>query len=402
MMDIERPEYLKRIADFIGNPNAKVVTGVRRCGKSTLMRQVSERISSGGDANVIYIDMELMANRHLRDTDRFYGHVKDSLAEGKRNALFVDEVQEVAEWESAVRSLIAEGVCDIYLTGSNSRLLSSEYATYLSGRINTMEMLPLSFRECRMFNDAFCSPRTDGELLWKFIETGGFPLVWLREQGDTSTYLTLRDILNTVKTVDIIKRYGVRDSDLLDRIFAFICGNLGNYTSLNNMYNVLHTEDRGVSRSTVYSYVDHLESACLVHKARVYDLKGKRLLSERYKYFLADIGLKHATLGYRFDDIPGHMENILYLDMRARGYDVWVGDNSGKEVDIVAERLGRRVYIQSVYRFSEGAVKREFEGLRGIDDNHPKYVVTMDEHMRGNVDGIICCGLDEFLMKEEF
>ena len=401
MDNIERPAYFNRIVDFIGNPNAKVVTGVRRCGKSTFMHQISEKICSEEDANIIYIDFELMANYPLKDMKKFYEHIKSSLVEGKKNVLFVDEVHEVIEWESVIRSLIAEKVCDIYLTGSNSKLLSSEYATYLSGRINTLEMLPLSFRECRMFNDAFRSPRTDEELLWKFIEIGGFPLVWLREQSDVSAYLTLNDILNTVVTRDIVDRYGIKDRDLLDRIFMFICSNIGNHTSLNNIYNILHAEDRNVTRSTVYDYAGYLESSYLVYKARVYDLKGKKLLSEKYKYFLTDIGLKHAALGYRFNDIAGHMENILYLDLKSRGYTVWVGNNAGREVDLVAERFGKRVYVQSVYRFSENAMKREFDNLRGLDDNFPKYVVTMDEHMRGNMDGIICCGLDEFLKKEE-
>ena len=401
MDSIERPAYFERIIDFIGNPNAKVVTGVRRCGKSTFMHQISEKICSEGDVNIIYIDFELMANIHLKDMEKFYTHIKDQLISGKKNVLFVDEVHEVTGWESVIRSLIAEKVCDIYLTGSNSKLLSSEYATYLSGRINTLEMLPLSFRECSMFNDAFCSPKTDEKLLWKFIEIGGFPLVWLREQSKTSAYLTLRDILNTVKTRDIVDRYGIKDRDLLDRIFMFICSNLGNLTSLNNMYNILHAENSSVSRSTVYDYAGYLESSYLVYKAHMYDVKGKRLFSEKYKYFLSDIGLKHAALGYRFNDIPGHMENVLFLDLKARGYDVWIGNNAGKEVDLIGEKFGKRVYVQSVYRFSENAVRREFDNLRGIDDNHPKYVVTMDEHMRGNTDGIICCGLDEFLKREE-
>ncbi|MCL2317505.1 MAG: ATP-binding protein [Methanomassiliicoccaceae archaeon] len=401
MDSILRPEYFDRIVDFIGNPNAKVITGIRRCGKSTFMEQISQKISSDTDANVVYVDMELMANIDLKDTEKFYRHIKDRLIEGKKNVLFVDEVHEVTKWESVIRSLIAEKECDIYLTGSNSKLLSSEYATYLSGRIDTLEMQPLSFRECRTFNDAYCSQRNDEKLMWKYIEIGGFPLVWLREQSNMSAYRTLRDILNTVKTKDIVDRYGIKDRDLLERIFLFICSNLGNLTSLNNMYNILHAENGNVTRSTVYDYAGHLESSYLVYKAHVHEVKGKKLLSEKYKYFLPDIGLKHAALGYRFNDIAGHMENILFLDLKARGYDVWIGDNAGKEVDLVGEKFGERVYVQSVYRFSENAVKREFDNLKGIDDNHPKYVVTMDENMRGNTDGIICCGLDEFLKKDK-
>ncbi|MDR1690242.1 MAG: ATP-binding protein, partial [Candidatus Methanoplasma sp.] len=402
MDDVKRALYLDRISEFIGNRNAKVITGVRRCGKSTLLHSISKSIREREDVNEIYIDMELWDNRGLKDPDKLYRKIKDSLDKSRKNVLFMDEIQDVTEWESVIRSLINENLCDIYITGSNSKLLSSEYSTYLSGRLNTLEMLPLSFRECREFNDAYGEPASDEELLQRFIRVGGFPTIWRGRYSGDSSYSILQDILSTVMIKDIVSRHGVKNPDLLSRIFRFICGNIGKYTSLNKIYNALRSEDQSVSRDTVYAYAEYLESSYLVQRANAYDIKGKRVLSAKYKYFLTDIGLKHAVLGYRADDIPGHMENILYNDLKSRGYEVWVGDNSGKEIDLVAERYGRKVYVQSAFRLSsEEVIRREFGNLRGIPDNHPKYVVTMDgEAYHGDADGIISCGLAEFLKKE--
>ncbi|MCL1978889.1 MAG: ATP-binding protein [Methanomassiliicoccaceae archaeon] len=403
MDNIDRTMYLEKISDFIGNGNAKVITGIRRCGKSTLMRCISETMCKKEDINEIFIDMELWDNRELKDPEKLYRRIKASLSKDKKNVLFLDEIQDVTEWESVVRSLINEKLCEIYITGSNSKLLSSEYTTYLCGRLNILDMFPLTFRECREFNDAYGDLATDEELLQRFIKVGGFPVVWRGHYNESSSYSTVRDILSTIRAKDVIEKYNIRNPDLLDRIFRFICGNLGKYTSLNNIYNVLRSEGRNVSQDSVYAYAGYLESAYLVQKAHAYDIRGKRVLSARYKYFLTDIGIKHATLGYKADDISGHMENILYLDLRSRGYTVYVGDDKGKEIDLVGERYGEKVYVQSVFRLSsEEVIKREFENLKGIKDNYPKYVVTMEDDLfHGNVDGIISCGLADFLKREE-
>ena len=403
MDDIKRTIYFGKMSAFIGNRNAKVVTGIRRCGKSTLMRSFSEAIREKEDVNEIYLNMELWDNQELKDPDKLYKKIKSSLVKDKKNTLFIDEIQDVTEWESVIRSLIAENVCDIYITGSNSKLLSSEFITYLGGRMNTMELFPLTFRECVAFRNVFGGPAAEKELLDRFIKVGGFPIIWRENYDEDSSYSVIQDILSVIKLKDIIERYKVKKPELLDRIFRFICGNLGKFTSLNNIYKVLHSEDRSVSQDTVYAYADHLESAYLIQKANAYDIKGKRVLSSKYKYFLTDIGLKHAILGYRAEDIPGHMENILYLDLRSRGYAVWVGDINGKEVDLVAERFGKKVYVQTAfYLSSEDVIEREFGSLKKIKDNYPKYVVTLDGGIfHGDADGIISCGLDDFLKKDE-
>jgi len=402
MDGIERELYMDKISGLIGNRNAKVITGIRRCGKSTFMLGLSEKMESG-DINKIHVDMELWDNRHLNDPDKLYRTIKESIIPEKKNALFLNEIQDVKEWESVVRSLINENVCDIYITGSNSRLLSSEYATYLSGRLNMIEMYPLSFRECMKFSETYGIGKDPEKLLPRFLKFGGFPILWRTDYDERTAYSILQDVISTVMMKDIVSRHGIKNPDLLDRMFRFVCGSLGKYTSLNNMYNSLNTEDRSVSRDTVYAYADHLESSYLIQKANVYEIKGKRVLSSKYKYFLTDLGLKHAALGYRAEDIPGHMENVLYCDLKSRGYKVWVGENNGKEIDLVAEMSGRKVYVQSAFRFSsEKVIEREFGNLRGIDDNHPKYVVTMDDStFHGNSEGIISCGLADFLMKDQ-
>jgi len=393
---------MNKVSGLIGNRNAKVITGIRRCGKSTFMLGLSEKIGSD-DVNKIYIDMELWDNRHLNDPDKLYRTIKENIVPGKKNALFLDEIQDVKEWESVVRSLINENLCDIYITGSNSRLLSSEYATYLSGRLNMIEMYPLSFRECIKFSETYNIGTDPEKLLLRFLKFGGFPILWRTDYDERTAYSILQDVISTVVVKDIVSRHGIKNHGLLDYMFRFVCGSLGKYTSLNNMYNSLNAEDRSVSRDTVYAYADHLESSYLIQKANVYDIKGKKVLSSKYKYFLTDLGLKHAALGYRAEDVPGHMENVLYCDLRSRGYKVWIGENNGKEIDLVAEMSGRKVYVQSAFRFSsEKVIEREFGNLRGIDDNHPKYVVTMDDStFHGDTDGIISCGLTDFLMKDE-
>ena len=402
MDSIDRKMYTEKISGLIGNRNAKVVTGIRRCGKSTFMLGLSESISRDG-VNRIYVDMELWDNRHLNDPDMLYRSIMERIIPGKKNALFLDEIQDVKEWESVIRSLINEDICDIYITGSNSRLLSSEYATYLSGRLNMIEMYPLSFRECVRFSEAYGIGTDPEKLLPRYLKFGGFPILWRTGYDERTAYSILNDIISTVMVKDIVSRHGIKNPDLLDRMFRFVSGSLGKYTSLNNIYNSLNAEDRSVSRDTVYAYADHLESSYLIQKANVYDIKGKRVLSSKYKYFLTDLGLKHAALGYRAEDIPGHMENVLYCDLKSRGYRVWVGENNGKEVDLVAEMSGRKVYVQSAFRFSsEKVIEREFGNLRGIDDNHPKYVVTMDNStFHGDSDGIISCSLTDFLMMDK-
>ncbi len=285
---------------------------------------------------------------------------------------------------------MAEKGCDLYITGSNSKLLSGEFASLLTGRYNLFHTFTLTYSECVRFAKEYQDE--DIDVFGRFLHVGGFPSVWRNRYDDSDAISEVGDILNSIMMRDIVARYDIRRPDLLHRIFRYICDNIGNKTSVHNIYASLKAEDCKVSKDVIYQYVDHLESACLIYKAETYDVKGRNILTSSYKYYLADIGLKNAVCGFRPDDIQGYVENILYLEMRARGYDVWIGDFSGKEVDFVCRKGRDMIYIQGTSRLTgEDVVKRVFGNMRGIPDNHPKYVVTYERSpLDSDMDGIRC------------
>ncbi|MDR3205881.1 MAG: ATP-binding protein [Candidatus Methanoplasma sp.] len=405
--NIERDVYASRVRPFISNRNAKVFTGIRRCGKSTLMDMTADEIaSSNSDANIIRINMEVYSNRRLREADALYGRIKELLDGSRENFLFIDEIQDVPEWESVIRSLIAEKCCDIYITGSNSALLSSEYSTYLSGRINSIPVQPLTFRECVRFVKETGGDAGDAHaILDEYIRFGGFPDLWTSKRSESSAYSTLADIYSTIVLRDVASRYNIRSIASFEKVISFLCDNIGKVTSPFNIYNKMKEEKDPVDKTTVYAYLDHLEKSYFVRKAERYDIRGKKLLESRHKYYLSDIGLKHALLGYREEDIPGHIENIIFNELTARGYRAAVGDIDGKEVDFVAERMGRKLFIQAVHSLSsEDAVGREFGNLSRVDGGFPKFVVGMDPRWKtgDHVDGIRYRDLAEFLTADDW
>ena len=394
---VERPLLLDRIRPFAGNGNVKIITGIRRSGKSTMLKEL-DRIADG---KILRIDMELWDNRKYRDPDVLYRYIRESIDDGIET-IAIDEIQDIGQWHEIVRSLVAKGDCDLYITGSNSKLLSGEFASLLTGRYNLFDNLTLTYSECIRFAEEYHDAGTD--IFARFLHVGGFPSVWKNRYDESDAVLEVRDMLDSIIMRDIVTRYDVRKPDLLYRIFRYICDNIGNRISVHKIYKSLSSEDRNVSKDLVYDYVDHLESACLIYKAETYDVKGKGILTSTYKYYLADIGLKNAICGFRPEDIQGYVENILYLEMMARGYGVWVGDHSGKEVDLVCRKGNDLVYIQATTRLSsEEVVEREFGNLRSISDNHPKYVVVLEgSPLDADMDGIRCVLLEEFLRMESF
>lgn len=392
----DRPRYTDRIRPFAGNGNAKVITGIRRCGKSSVMRLFSD---SMGDRNRIYLNMELAENHGLRDWRGLLDHVGSNMDTETRSVLLIDEVQNIKGWELAIRDLLARGSCDIYLTGSNSNLLSSEYSTHLGGRFNEVRMLPLSYTECIGFRKLFGG---EGDVFERFVRIGGFPILWRNPMDVDSSMQTVRDIVDVSLINDVYERYGIKNKRLLRDLLRCVLSTVGKYVSANNIYRTLRSSGVKVSPDTVYEYLGHLESANILIRAEVFDIKGRRVLTTRYKYYATDLGIKHALLGYRPEDTPGHMENIIFTELLGRGYDVYVGDSGGKEVDIVAERNGNRIYVQACQTIrSDETFEREFGNLGSIDDSFPKYVVMMDPGIYGGTTdkGIICCSLEEFLRK---
>ncbi len=389
---VDRPLYLNRIKPFARNGNVKIITGVRRSGKSTMLKELN-RITDG---EILRIDMELWENRIFRNPDTLYGHIRNSVNEGIKTVA-IDEIQDIEGWHEIVRSLIAEGDCDLYITGSNSKLLSGEFASLLTGRYNLFDNFTLTYSECVRFAEEYQDENTD--VFTRFLHTGGFPSVWRNRYSESEALTEVNDILGSIMMHDIVTRYDVRKPDLLRRIFRYICDNIGNRTSVHGIYNALLAEDRKISKDSVYEYIGCLESACLIYRAETYDVKGKKILTSSYKYYLADIGLKNAVCGFRPEDINDYVENILFLEMRARGYDAWIGDFSGKEVDFVCKKGIETVYLQATTRLSdEDVVKREFGNLRNINDGYPKYVVVTEKSpLDSDVDGIKCVSLKDYL-----
>ncbi len=396
---VPRDRYAAEIEPFVGNGNAKVITGIRRCGKSMFLELYRRGLT---DANVVFINTELYEFSELNDWQKLLTYIESKYKEGADNVLIVDEIQNIEKWELAIRDLIARRMFDIYLTGSNSNLLSSEYTTHLGGRYNRIRMLPLSYGECRVFAECFLPEK---DILDRYLHIGGFPILWVSDMPERSCMQTMRDITEVILSKDIEQRFRIRNSVLLRDVYRTIVSTLGSYVSSNKIHATLRSAGSKTTVDTVNEYIGYLEAANLIIRADVFDLKGRRVLENKHKYYVTDLGLKHSLLGYRPEDISGHMENIIFTELMYRGYDVYVGDYNGREIDIVAVRDGMRVYVQVCSMIdSQKTFDREFGNLNGIQDSFPKYVVMMDPGAyRGVTDsGVICCSLREFLEKEGY
>ena len=396
---VSRDRYFAEIEPYVGNGNAKVITGIRRCGKSTLLEIYRHRLT---DANVVYINTELHEFSSLGDWEKLLSYIESEYRQGIDNVLIVDEIQNIEKWELIICDLIARKMFDIYLTGSNANLLSSEYSTHLGGRFNRIRMLPLSYEECKVFAERFLSKK---DVLDRYMRVGGFPILWISDMPERSCMQIVRDITEVILSKDIEQRFNIRNHVLLRDIYRTILSTIGSYVSSNNIYSTIRSTGSKTTVDTVNEYIGHLEAANLIIRANVFDLKGRRTLENKHKYYATDLGLKHSLLGYRPEDISGHMENILFIELMYRGYEVYVGDYNGKEIDLVAIKDGSRLYIQACSSIdSQKTFDREFGNLAKIPDSFPKYVVMMEPGAyRGVTDtGIICCSLVEFLEKENY
>lgn len=396
---VSRDRYFAEIEPYVGNGNAKVITGIRRCGKSTLLEIYRHSLT---DANVVYINTELHEFSSLGDWEKLLSYIESEYRQGIDNVLIVDEIQNIEKWELIICDLIARKMFDIYLTGSNANLLSSEYSTHLGGRFNCIRMLPLSYEECKVFAERFLSKK---DVLDRYMRVGGFPILWISDVSERSCMQTVRDITEVILSKDIEQRFNIRNHVLLRDIYCTILSTIGSYVSSNNIYSTIRSTGSKTTVDTVNEYIGHLEAANLIIRANVFDLKGRRTLENKHKYYATDLGLKHSLLGYRPEDISGHMENILFIELMYRGYEVYVGDYNGKEIDLVAIKDGSRLYIQACSSIdSQKTFDREFGNLAKIPDSFPKYVVMMEPGAyRGVTDtGIICCSLVEFLEKENY
>lgn len=352
------------------------------------------------ERNILFINKESLAYEHIQTHSDLNDEVKRifSGVRGKKY-LFLDEVQMISQWERAVASFLAEGIADLFISGSNASLLSSELATLLSGRYVEFQIYPLSFAEYLSFRKQ--NKPTDEEFS-RYLRYGGFPGIHHMDMRDEVVYQYINSLFNTILLKDVIQRNNVRNIALLEQIIRYLFDNIGNIFSAKKVADFLKSQRKQVGIDTVYNYILYLEAGFLLHRVPRYDVRGKRHLEVHEKYFLGDIGLRHAYLGYREGDISGLLENIVFLALKQRGYRVSVGKIEDKEVDFIAERENHKEYIQVTYLLADtNTVEREFSVLQRIQDNYPKTVLSMDREWGTDVQGIQRKYLIDFLMEEE-
>jgi predicted AAA+ superfamily ATPase len=372
---IIRQRYLDRIRPFIGKGVIKILVGMRRVGKSELLIQLRDIIQQRDSASrIVYVNKELRAFDRIRTSEDLNAYV-DECAGGQADVVLLDEIQEIEGWEKSVSSYLAEGL-DVYITGSNAHLLSSDLATLLSGRYVEFPVYPLSFSEfCELRN----SGEADEELFRQYLKYGGLPGLHAFEFDETPSFQYLDAIYQSILLKDVVKRHQIRNVALLENVTQFLFDNIGNLFNPSNVSKYLQSQRLSNSLPTVQAHVKYICQAFLAHQVRQFDLKGKRYLEINDKYFVADLGLRHAVLGYRDADISGMLENVVYLELLRNDYQVAIGRQGDREVDFVCDRRGERVYVQVAYLMPEKeTVEREFGVLETIPDNHPKYVLSLD------------------------
>ncbi len=402
---IKRETYMNRIRPFIGNDLVKVLTGIRRSGKSVMLDLIQNELADQGVSRrqMISLNFENMRNARFCTAEALRDEIMQRVSqiEGKVY-LFFDEIQEVAAWEKAINSFRVELDCDIYITGSNAKLLSGELATYLAGRYVEFVIYPFSFGEfMELYRTVY--PDTDTrQCFTRYLKLGGMPYLSNLRYDEAASRQYLRDLFNSVELKDIVKRTGIRDVDMLERIISYITANIGTTFSSTAISKYLKSEGRSVSAETVLNYVKACTDAFLFYQVKRQDLQGKRILTVNEKYYVADHGIREAVFGGNMKDINLVLENIVYMELLRRGYTVTVGKVSDKKIDFVCEDQGSKLYVQVAYLLaSEDTIKREFGVFDRVRDNFPKYVVTLDEFDMSR-DGIKHRNIRDFLLAEEW
>ncbi len=399
---IPRHTYIQKIKPFIGKDIIKVLTGIRRSGKSSLLELLEKELIQSGEelTQFFIINFEDLVYQDLSIQEINQKINTFCLNNPKRSYIFLDEVQEVAGWEKLVNSIRVTTNADIYITGSNSNLLSGELATHLAGRYIEIPVFPLSYREVDEWNNQnSAKPSQPDELFRRYVRLGGFPFIYASELDDQAALSYLTDIYQSIMLKDIVARYGVRDIELLNRVFLFFFSNFGQTFTGNSVSIFLKNEKRSVSPETLYNYIAYAREACLIYLVPRYDIKGKRTLSFQEKLFLADTGIREAVFGYNERDISQVLENMVFLELIRRGYSVNIGKVGENEVDFVAVRGSERWYIQVAYYLnSESTIEREFSVLERIEDNFPKTVLSLDRFDRSR-NGIRNQNIIDFLLE---
>lgn len=402
---IERPLYLDKIMPFVDTPFVKILTGVRRCGKSTIPKMIIRKIKEEkhvNDEQILSYRFDSMEYEDMT-TKELYLELKSKIIQSKKTYLFLDEIQEIEGWEKVVNTLASDFDVDIYITGSNSRMMSSEISTYLTGRYITFHIYTLSFEEYLMFKKSYTTLKDLKQEFSQYVRLGGFPATHLQDYSQDEVYTIVKDIYNSTIFSDIVRRNPVKKIDQLERVVKYTFNNIGNTFSAKSISNYFKSEQRKIDNETVHSYLEKLQKAYILHKCSRYDLQGKNILKTQEKFYLADVSLRYSALGYAVDSIASSLENIVYLELKRRGYDVYIGKIKDKEIDFVATKQNEKIYVQVTQEIkSEKTQKREYEQLLEIRDNYPKYVVMADDFAGGNYEGIKTMNIVDFLLSKEY
>lgn len=394
---IKRDLYMKKIRPFMDKDVVKVLTGVRRCGKSVMLQLIQEEMMENGVGReqMLQINFETMAVDYVKDVAASYQAIK-AFAQGHsgKSYLFLDEIQELSGWEKMINSCMIDFDVDIYITGSNAYMLSGELATYLGGRYVEFKIYPFSFAEVM----EMMSDKTPAEVFPIYLVRGGMPFLYQFSMDEDGSRQYLEDVYSSIILKDIAQRNRVRDIEQLKRLLLYFISNIGNTFSSGSIMKYLKNEQRSISAETLYNYIDHCQTACLLYLVPREDIMGKKVLQFQEKMYIVDHGFREAIYGSNMRDINQVLENIVYIELCRRGYQVFVGKADAMEVGFVAKKKAEKVYVQVTYLLaSEETVEREFGVLEKIPDNYPKYVVSMDEIDRGR-NGIKHMNIRNFLL----
>ena len=404
---ILRPMYMNRLKPFINTPFVKILTGVRRCGKSTILLMLIEELKKQGvlESQIIHFNFDSMKYDNIKDRKLLYKVISEKIKPNVKNYIFLDEVQEIEDWERTVNSIMTDFDADIYVTGSNSKMLSSEISTYLTGRYVSINVYPLSFSEYLDFKKSYSNENSFNRKddFAHYLKFGGFPAVNLRGFTQDEAYTIVKDIYNSTIFKDIVQRNKIRKIELLERVVKFVFDNVGKTFSAKSISDYLKNQNRNMDVETVYNYLSFLEKAFIIYRCSRYDLQGKEILKTQEKFFLADPAFKYSVLGYSPKSDAAMLENIVYLELKRRGYEVFVGKTLNQEIDFTAIKKNEKVYIQVCREISsEKTEKREYSNLLNIKDNYPKYLLRTDEFSEGNYEGIKTMHIADFLLLDEF
>ena len=393
----KRKGYIDRIKPFMQKSVAKVLTGQRRVGKSFLLYQLIEEIlAEEPDANIIYINLEDFAFSSLQTAEDLHSYIISHSKEKVKNYIFIDEIQDIPGFEKVIRSLLLNEDNDIYITGSNAKMLSGELATYLSGRYIEFKIYSLSYSEFLEFHGL-----TESEMSYElYSRYGGLPYLLNLPLEDETVNEYLKSVYSTIVFRDVVSRYKLRNTLFLEKLIQFLSENIGNLFSAKNISDYLKSQHTAISVNQIQSYTEYLNNAFLIHRVERYDLIGKRVFEIGEKYYFENMGIRNIVIGYRITDKAKILENLVYNHLLYKGYDIKVGYYGDKEIDFIGEKNGEKLYIQVALKIdSDKTAEREFGNLLKIQDNYPKIVVTEDTFSGNSYEGIRHCSIRQFLME---